>query len=969
MFSHKSFLIAVGLLLTGSILHAEYIASKLATSFVNSTSVTDGVFSGWRVMRSSEDASTVLLWGQPVSLGRRSPEEIVTVVQRELSLDSEFELVANNRTPARTYLVYRQIVQGHPVLSGRLDIALNRQGEVSRVRVSDFSEWRVAATHKLSQFVAGDYLAVTLEPANWQVENDATFACWYPDLATRSLRPAYWLKLAGPLPHQRHVGFVDAGNGEIILEWSGIAHDVFNLSMELPYWQPYDHSPVSFGPCAFQNVSINNTSYVTSLSGTVSTEAGSHADVINSLTGTYVWVTNDDTGEESLRASQWSAPFGPVNWNWTTDDATRPELNLYYHTEFVHDWYKVLDPAYNALDYPMPAVANYGSSYDNAFWNGYGTYYGSGSTYGNFAMFSDVIYHEYNHGVTDGVYPEGMLPYTGQSGAMNEAWSDYFACTINNDPLMGEWLTGNPNSSLRNLESTIRFPQNWVGQVHTDSPFISAPLWRLRNWLGAGYTDSLGHFARYALSETFFDYLVAVLEADDLDGDLTNGTPHDAEIYEAFGRSGIGPGTAPHFQIQSIVFDDGQSGNGLLEAGETAALTFTLFNDVELFPPAAANVQLNASVNDPLLSLNNATFNLGTLGPRDSMTIGPVQVSVAGNSHDHWGVIHLSISADQLEFPFETSLEFTIGIPKLNVLTRDMSSDVDKYVTGTLREMDRIYEHKRVAPGSTLDLSLLPDTGMVIWLSGNLVNSGLTAEDQTVLENFVTGGGRLVMSGKRILGGLEGRDFAREFLGVDDNGVSRIRMTTTIASPFPPDESYLLTGSGGAANQDSMTILQLVGEADAVLRYGPAGANYAGIVGPVSQRTLVLGFGMEAVADNTPIGNRPRSEFLAHILEWAGQPMSTPEFDSPALAPNDFALKAAYPNPFNSSVRIEFTIGSAREASLLIYDVLGREVHRTMLTSLIGSYDWTPTLASGVYFAVLHSAQQITPPQKLLLMR
>ncbi len=130
MFSHKSFLIAVGLLLTGSILHAEYIASKLATSFVNSTSVTDGVFSGWRVMRSSEDASTVLLWGQPVSLGRRSPEEIVTVVQRELSLDSEFELVANNRTPARTYLVYRQIVQGHPVLSGRLDIALNRQGEV-----------------------------------------------------------------------------------------------------------------------------------------------------------------------------------------------------------------------------------------------------------------------------------------------------------------------------------------------------------------------------------------------------------------------------------------------------------------------------------------------------------------------------------------------------------------------------------------------------------------------------------------------------------------------------------------------------------------------------------------------------------------------------------------------------------------------------------------------------------------------
>lgn len=949
---------------------AEYAGANLVSSLKNASSVETGLFQGWQSMRSGENSELALYWGNPVALSSSaSAATLANVVLAELGVESQFELIANNETPTRDYLIYRQLINELPVISGKLDLSLNKRGELSRIRIADYSSWPTSGAYRLSLFVAADYLSRNLDPANWQVIDSLSFACWYPDPATETLRTAYWLKITGTRPHQKYCGIVDAANGDLLLEWSGIAHDEINLHIEQPYWQPYEHSPEQIAPCPAQTIQINGEHYFTGQNGNVSAEAGNHAEVVSILAGAYVQVINDDDGEEATRNAQWNAPFGLQAWGWTTDDATRQELNLYYHTQFIHDWYKILDPEYDALDYPMPAVANYGSSYDNAFWDGFGTYYGGGSTYGDFAMFSDVIYHEYTHGVTDGIYPNGMLPYTGQPGAMNEAWSDYFACTINGDPLMADWLTGNAHSSFRDLSGHLRFPDNWVGEVHGDSPFISCPLWRMRNELGTQYTDSVAHFARYALTETFFDYFVAVLETDDIDGNLANGTPNDYVIYDAFGQSGIGPGVLPNLVLTDVVFDDPSgNGNGLAEAGETVSVSFTLYNDVELFPPLTTNAMLTASTDDNSFTLSPSNHAIGLIGPRYSLPIGPMGITISNDAEDHWGVISLSITADQLAEPVEFALEFTIGIPKVHVVTRDVTSSVDTYVTSALRSMDKIYQHKRLDTPTALDLATLPDTGMVIWLSGELNQSGILTGDRTTLGSFVNGGGHLVMSGQDILGGIAGTPFANDLLGVNIQGYTQLRMATSVALPFVEGESYLMTGSGGAANQDSMTILELLSTSQRVLRYGPAGTNTSAAVGP-SGRTMVCGFGLEALADNSPIGNRSRVEFLDKVLMWAGHETSTSAEEFPQVLPQEFALTKAYPNPFNSSVRIEYQTGKFQSAELVIFDVLGREVHHANLMRGSGSYEWNPSFASGVYFAVLRSEQNVTLPQKLLLMR
>jgi hypothetical protein len=71
------------------------------------------------------------------------------------------------------------------------------------------------------------------------------------------------------------------------------------------------------------------------------------------------------------------------------------------------------------------------------------------------------------------------------------------------------------------------------------------------------------------------------------------------------------------------------------------------------------------------------------------------------------------------------------------------------------------------------------------------------------------------------------------------------------------------------------------------------------------------------------------------------------------VSPEGYALEANYPNPFNPSTTISFSIPQAQHVSLVVYDALGREV-ATLVDSELRSGSHTVTfdgknLSSGVY--------------------
>jgi hypothetical protein len=80
---------------------------------------------------------------------------------------------------------------------------------------------------------------------------------------------------------------------------------------------------------------------------------------------------------------------------------------------------------------------------------------------------------------------------------------------------------------------------------------------------------------------------------------------------------------------------------------------------------------------------------------------------------------------------------------------------------------------------------------------------------------------------------------------------------------------------------------------------------------------------------------------------------------------------SAYPNPFNSTVKLSYELPVGGEVNLSIYNVAGQQVE-TLVDghTAAGTYEasWSPEVASGVYFALL-TTPAVTKSTKLLYLR
>ncbi len=91
-----------------------------------------------------------------------------------------------------------------------------------------------------------------------------------------------------------------------------------------------------------------------------------------------------------------------------------------------------------------------------------------------------------------------------------------------------------------------------------------------------------------------------------------------------------------------------------------------------------------------------------------------------------------------------------------------------------------------------------------------------------------------------------------------------------------------------------------------------------------------------------------------------------------AGVPLEYALRPAYPNPFNPQTSLTFSLPEAGKVSLVVYDLQGREVARLVEgwveAGVHQSVFDASNLSSGVYFARMHAAD-FTQIQKLLLLK
>ena len=157
---------------------------------------------------------------------------------------------------------------------------------------------------------------------------------------------------------------------------------------------------------------------------------------------TYVYAANmncqtvDQYGEpNSIDAASCKLMYSPTSAPTSAGGSDADAVNAYNNAQSVLNYYSTVHGrnSYDNAGAKIVNVVHIGEKFDNAFWSvdlklmGYGD--GDGRDMGHFTSALDVAGHEMTHGVTS---ETAQLSSQGESGALNEAFSDFFGVMVAN---------------------------------------------------------------------------------------------------------------------------------------------------------------------------------------------------------------------------------------------------------------------------------------------------------------------------------------------------------------------------------------------------------------------------------------------------------------------------------------------------------------------------------------------------------
>ncbi|MDG2085749.1 MAG: PepSY domain-containing protein [Flavobacteriales bacterium] len=344
-----------------------------------------------------------------------------------------------------------------------------------------------------------------------------------------------------------YICYVDAHNGELLMRKNTILYEAPQVATSTVSGDVYTTNP--YDPAIIENFKYlkaidqnSNTLYYTDNNGEVVLPMNIGTQVRYKLEGLYANVeTNASTPDifQNLATSN-SVVFDNSN-------STIQERSAYQAVNNIHDHLKTVFPAFNGLDNPMETNIDVAGSC-NAFFDGSSiNFYAEGGGCHNTAKIVDVVYHEYGHAINSGRYNSGSGMW---NGGLNEGFADVWALSLTETPVLGYgWDLVDPTISVRRYDQNRKvYPQDLVGEVHADGEIIAGAFWDL--YLNLGSMTQMLDLFKYVYDSgvdgpdgdegsIYTDILLEVLYADDNDGDLSNGTPNDNDIIDAFNQHGI----------------------------------------------------------------------------------------------------------------------------------------------------------------------------------------------------------------------------------------------------------------------------------------------------------------------------------------------------------------------------------------------------------------------------------------------
>ncbi|MCX6600949.1 MAG: T9SS type A sorting domain-containing protein [bacterium] len=358
---------------------------------------------------------------------------------------------------------------------------------------------------------------------------------------------------------------------------------------------------------------------------------------------------------------------------------------------------------------------------------------------------------------------------------------------------------------------------------------------------------------------------------------------------------------------------------------------------------------------------------------------GQAWLQVRFNPNGHTGMMVTNVTAVSAGDPAVQEVETFRALANPNVLLVDDDGgadygNVENFILNALPTAipsTRSYGVWDV----TLDnvpSELLDTPDLVIWFTGaNAVGQSVSFLEQAMLAGLLERGGALLLTGQNIPVDLRTSTFLPNYLHSQFQAPYPQAQTVSgvAGDPISDGLDFSIHGGSGADNQTRPSAMNPSDEM-ATIMWEFAGSQYhAGVrVQGNGYRAVLMGFGMEAI-DN----EADRDSVLARTVRWLIEGLAAEP--RPEVAPRQFSLGAAYPNPFNPVTTIPYALAERSEFSLRIFDVLGREVAvpaRGVQDAGEHQAHWNATgLPSGLYFCRLDAAGGTAnhATQKLMLLK
>ncbi len=264
-----------------------------------------------------------------------------------------------------------------------------------------------------------------------------------------------------------------------------------------------------------------------------------------------------------------------------------------------------------------------------------------------------------------------------------------------------------------------------------------------------------------------------------------------------------------------------------------------------------------------------------------------------------------------------------------------------------------------------LSAGTLGDYSTVIWLS-NKSGGDLEAFKQLPIIDYLNKGGNLILLTKS--GQLFIDEELREYLGINwDNNENSI--VTNFISTSMGLNDMATTGSmplvalfDTATTKESSTLIFKTTD-------GFDSAKGAGVWShPAEGGSFVYIAARPWLFEHAEIESN--MEYM--LFHYMNEEVTSLEENTQDILPKNFEITNVYPNPFNPSVHIDFSLPESRNVTIAIFDIVGKKV-ATLLNNQnykAGTFSikWNASpLASGLYFIQMQAGNELKTRKALLM--